>query len=148
MIESSGPVIRGHVTFTVTADDGRVIDVVEADNAFTDAAAAYIAQLIGSGSAGSLLPTHASLGTGTTASHTSTSVTGGGTPKALTALVYTAPLTVTATAYWASGEAPFVGHSAGLWAGALLLAIVAADFTKLAGFNLTLTWVLVFSGGA
>ncbi len=149
MIESSGPVIRGHVTFTVTDDDGRVIDVVEADNAFTDAYASSIAQLIGSGGSPSMPATHISLGTGTTASHTSTSVTGGGTPKALFSLVYTAPLTVTATAYWSSGEAPFVGHSAGLWggtAGATLLAIVAADFTKLAGFNLYVTWQLVFVG--
>jgi hypothetical protein len=149
MIRTAGPNVRGHVTFTTTDDVGDVIDVVEADNAFTDSYASFIAQLIGSGGSPSMPATHVQLGTGTGASHTSTSVSGGGTKKALSSLVYTAPLTVTATAYWSSGEAGFVGHSAGLWggtAGATLMAIVDVDFTKQAGFNLTVTWQLVFVG--
>jgi hypothetical protein len=150
MIRTAGPTVRGHVTFTTTDDAGDVVAVVEADNAFTDSYASFIAQLIGSGGSPAMPATHVQLGTGTgDTSHTATSVSGGGTKKGLTSLVYTAPLTVTATAYWSSGEAGFVGHSAGLWggtAGATLMAIALVDFTKQAGFNLTVTWQLVFVG--
>jgi len=70
--------------------------------------------------------------------------------KALTSLTYTAPLTLTAKAYWTAGELPGDWHIAGLWGGsggATLAAIVAAEFAKLAGFNLTITWTLTFAGG-
>lgn len=301
--------MRGHVTFTETDDDGRVVSVTEADNAFTDGYASFIAQLMGSGGSPSMPLTHISLGTGgftidncdaitgwsstptldtttykqgtgalsatQTASTSGTyarnnaisatdaasgsievwlrltsrgtfdlassqfrvytnasatkyyyitlagieallgafsdatwklcripvgSFTGSGSPAwasvtgsgvvvaanaggsatlkwddvrqypaslpasktatavaderskvALTTLVYTGPLTVTATAYWTAGStANGTFYLAGLWggtAGATLASIVAQTFTKTPGYNLTITWTLTFAGG-
>ena len=308
-IRNAGPGIRGHVTFTETDDDGNVMCVVEADNAFTDGYASFVAQVMGSGGAPSMPLTHISLGCGgfkiddcdsitgwastptldnvtykqgtgslsatqtlstsgtyaryaaigaanatggaievwlrltargtfdlansqfrvyTNGSNTKyyyislsgiesllsnfvdatwklcriplasftgsggpdwTAVTGSGvvvaanaggsatlkwddirqypaalpvdktqtavadqrSKTALSALVYTGPLTVTATAYWTSGSsAAGTYYVAGLWGGttgATLAAIVGQTFTKTVGYNLTVTWTLTFGGG-
>lgn len=79
-----------------------------------------------------------------------TTVTDERTKHALTSLVYAAPGTVTAKAYWTSGDNAGTFRIAGLYggtAGATLAAIVAADLSKLVGFNLTVTWTLTFAGG-
>jgi len=81
---------------------------------------------------------------------TATAVADERTKKALTSLVYTAPYTVTATAYWTAGDAAGAFHVAGLWggtAGATLAAITAVDLSKLVGFNLTVQWTVTFDGG-
>lgn len=81
--------------------------------------------------------------------HTQTALANPTAQKALTALTYTAPSTVTASAYWSAGELAGTFYEVGLWgnAGQTLVAIMPLTYTKSPNYNMTVSWSVQFSGG-